>query len=148
MPWSQTRGEAGITLPITVLPVLTSTILKVSSFPSRQLRGSIPLTFRLTAYLLAVRRLKLGVTTQSPRTRYPVAGQPSGTGLPPAGLHDLARPHGYTVPLIHTTDMNVPGWKLHQLSTGHWSIWVNGNWRMTFDFDGEDAVLIDYPDYH
>ena len=45
-------------------------------------------------------------------------------------------------------DMNVPGWKLHQLSTGHWSIWVNGNWRMTFDFDGEDAVLIDDHDYH
>jgi len=45
-------------------------------------------------------------------------------------------------------DMNVPGWRLHQLSTGHWSVWVNGNWRMTFDFDGEDAVLIDYQDYH
>lgn len=45
-------------------------------------------------------------------------------------------------------DMNVPGWKLHQLSTGHWSIWVNGNWRLTFDFDGEDAVLIDSQDYH
>jgi proteic killer suppression protein len=45
-------------------------------------------------------------------------------------------------------DMNVPGWRLHQLSTGHWSIWVNGNWRMTFDFDGENAVLVDYQDYH
>jgi len=45
-------------------------------------------------------------------------------------------------------DMNVPGWKLHRLSTGHWSIWVNGNWRLTFDFDGEDAVLVDYRDYH
>lgn len=28
------------------------------------------------------------------------------------------------------------------------SQWVNSNWRMTFDFDGEDAVLIDYQDYH
>ncbi len=45
-------------------------------------------------------------------------------------------------------DMNAPGWNLHQLSTGHWSIWVNGNWRMTFDFDGENAILIDYQDYH
>jgi len=45
-------------------------------------------------------------------------------------------------------DMNVPGWKLHQLSTGHWSVWVNGNWRMTFDFEGTDAVLVDYQDYH
>jgi proteic killer suppression protein len=44
--------------------------------------------------------------------------------------------------------MNVPGWKLHQLSTRHWSIWVNGNWRMTFAFDGENAILVDYQDYH
>jgi toxin HigB-1 len=45
-------------------------------------------------------------------------------------------------------DMNVPGWRLHRLSTGHWSVWVNGNWRMTFDFEGTDAVLVDYQDYH
>jgi len=47
--------------------------------------------------------------------------------------------------------MDVPGWRLHPLKgefTGHWSIWVNGNWRMTFMFDGEDAVLVDYRDYH
>jgi len=45
-------------------------------------------------------------------------------------------------------DMNVPGWKLHRLSDGHWSVWVNGNWRMTFTFEGVDAVLVDYRDYH
>ena len=48
-------------------------------------------------------------------------------------------------------DMNLPGWKLHKLSgdlADHWSVWVNGNWRMTFTFDGEDAILVDYRDYH
>ena len=45
-------------------------------------------------------------------------------------------------------DMNLPGWKLHVLSTGRWSVWVNGNWRMTFEFEGEDAVRVDYEDYH
>ena len=45
-------------------------------------------------------------------------------------------------------DMDVPGWKLHQLSTGHWSVWVNGNWRVTFTFEDTDAVLVDYQDYH
>lgn len=45
-------------------------------------------------------------------------------------------------------DMNVPGWRLHQLSTGPWSVWVNGNWRMTFVFEGENAALVDYQDYH
>lgn len=45
-------------------------------------------------------------------------------------------------------DMNLPGWKLHPLSSGHWSIWVNGNWRLTFDFEDGDAILVDYRDYH
>lgn len=43
--------------------------------------------------------------------------------------------------------MNVPGWQLHVLSGKPkpiWSVWVNGNWRLTFTFDGEDAVLVDY----
>ena len=30
----------------------------------------------------------------------------------------------------------------------HYAVTVNGNWRMTFAFDGEDAVLVDYRDYH
>jgi toxin HigB-1 len=48
-------------------------------------------------------------------------------------------------------DMNLPGWNLHPLKgreKGHWSVWVNGNWRMTFTFEGNDAVLVDYRDYH
>ena len=48
-------------------------------------------------------------------------------------------------------DMNVPSWKLHELKSdeaGTWSIWVNGNYRMTFGFEGTDAVLVDYRDYH
>jgi proteic killer suppression protein len=48
-------------------------------------------------------------------------------------------------------DMNAPSWKLHSLAgelAGHYSITVNGNWRMTFSFEGEDAVLTDYLDYH
>jgi len=48
-------------------------------------------------------------------------------------------------------DMNVPGWKLHPLShglAGHWSVCVNGTWRLTFAFEGEDAILVNYQDYH
>lgn len=48
-------------------------------------------------------------------------------------------------------DMNLPGWRLHSLEgelAGHYSVTVNGNWRMTFMFDGEDAILVDYQDYH
>jgi proteic killer suppression protein len=25
---------------------------------------------------------------------------------------------------------------------------VSGNWRLTFLFEGEDAILVDYQDYH
>jgi toxin HigB-1 len=47
-----------------------------------------------------------------------------------------------------TEDMNVPGWKLHKLSNGYWSVWVNGNWRLTFRFEGTDAEMVDLVDYH
>ncbi len=48
-------------------------------------------------------------------------------------------------------DMDAPGWNLHPLHGDlqeHWSITVSGNWRLTFMFEGEDAVLVDYHDYH
>jgi toxin HigB-1 len=48
-------------------------------------------------------------------------------------------------------DMDVPGWRFHPLHgdlAGHFSVWVSGNWRLTFRFEGADAVLVDYQDYH
>ncbi len=48
-------------------------------------------------------------------------------------------------------DMNAPKWRLHLLSgdlTGHYSVTVNGNWRVTFTFHGENVELVDYMDYH
>jgi proteic killer suppression protein len=48
-------------------------------------------------------------------------------------------------------EMDVIGWKLHPLKgdlSNHWSVKVNGNWRLTFTFDGSDAILVDYQDYH
>lgn len=49
------------------------------------------------------------------------------------------------------TELNQPGYKLHPLKgvlKGHWSVWVNGNWRVTFRFVGVDVELVDYQDYH
>jgi proteic killer suppression protein len=48
-------------------------------------------------------------------------------------------------------DMNLPGYRLHELSgqeKGVWSVTVNGNWRVTFRFEGLDAYIVDYRDYH
>lgn len=47
--------------------------------------------------------------------------------------------------------MNLPGWKLHPPKgnlAGHWAVWVSGNWRMTFKFDGPDTSIVDCQDYH
>ena len=48
--------------------------------------------------------------------------------------------------------MSIPGWGLHPLQgrelNGHFSVKVSGNWRLTFKFDGADAVLVSYQDYH
>lgn len=52
---------------------------------------------------------------------------------------------------VHPEDMDLPGLKLHEL-TGQrkraWSVWVSGNWRVTFKFEGKDAEVVDYEDYH
>ncbi|GGB40401.1 hypothetical protein GCM10011380_32310 [Sphingomonas metalli] len=58
------------------------------------------------------------------------------------GLLDVAAAPG---------DMNLPSFRLHALKgdlKGHWSVWVNGNWRVTFRFVGTNAELVDYQDYH
>jgi toxin HigB-1 len=48
-------------------------------------------------------------------------------------------------------DMDLPGLRLHSLSGKRsevWSVWVSGNWRVTFRFVGEDAEIVNYEDYH
>ncbi len=48
-------------------------------------------------------------------------------------------------------DMDLPGFRLHALKgseRGRWSIWVNGNWRVTFEFENGNAFILDYEDYH
>ncbi|HVO62333.1 MAG TPA: type II toxin-antitoxin system RelE/ParE family toxin [Terriglobales bacterium] len=48
-------------------------------------------------------------------------------------------------------DMNAPGWRLHRLAgvlVDHWAISVSENWQLTFKFEGENAVLVDYQDYY
>lgn len=48
-------------------------------------------------------------------------------------------------------DMDIPGFRLHSLkgeSKERWSIWVNGNWRVTFEFVDGHVYVTDYEDYH
>jgi toxin HigB-1 len=49
------------------------------------------------------------------------------------------------------SDMDVPAFRLHQLKgdlKNHWSVRVNGNWRITFKFENGDIYVVNYQDYH
>ena len=46
--------------------------------------------------------------------------------------------------------MNIPGFRLYPLkgsARGSWSVWVNGDWRLTFEFKDGHAYVLDYEDY-
>lgn len=75
----------------------------------------------------------------------------SKAGIQPAHAAKLGRQlfvlHRAKAPL----EMDQPGWKLHSLKgdlAGQFAVSVNGNWRLTFAFEGQDAVLVSYQDYH
>jgi len=46
--------------------------------------------------------------------------------------------------------LRVPGWRLHALQGRplRWALAVNGPWRITFGWDGEDAIGVDLEQYH
>jgi proteic killer suppression protein len=48
-------------------------------------------------------------------------------------------------------EMNVPGWRFHSLKgqdKGRYAVDASGNWRITFGWDGKDAIDLDLEDYH
>lgn len=52
---------------------------------------------------------------------------------------------------VSPTDLNVPGYGLHQLvgdSAGFWAVKVDKNYRIVFRFDGVNMQDVDYLDYH
>ena len=52
---------------------------------------------------------------------------------------------------VSPEDMALPGWKLHPLKgslKGHWAVWVDQNWRLTFKIESGHAIVVDYQDCH
>ena len=48
-------------------------------------------------------------------------------------------------------DLDIPGYRLHQLMERlkHlWSISINPNWRITFEFSDGNVYIVNYEDYH
>jgi proteic killer suppression protein len=53
--------------------------------------------------------------------------------------------------VVRPEDMNIPGFKFHPMTgnrKGTYAVSVTGNWRITFGFDGKDAIDVDLEDYH
>jgi proteic killer suppression protein len=49
------------------------------------------------------------------------------------------------------SDMALPGARLHPLHgdrEGQWSVTISGNWRVVFEFEGQNVTNIDLVDYH
>lgn len=75
----------------------------------------------------------------------------SKKGIKPEHANRLARMLDRLYASIAPGDMDLPGYDLHPLKGNKkeiWAVTVNGNWRMTFYFEGQDAYLVDYLDYH
>lgn len=75
----------------------------------------------------------------------------SKPGIQPAHATRLRRQLTLLEAAAAPEDLNVPGYHLHSLRgdlAGHWAIRVDGNWRLTFRFEGSDVILLEYQDYH
>lgn len=49
------------------------------------------------------------------------------------------------------TDMDLPGYKFHSLKgtrKQEYAVTISGNWRITFEFDTQDASYVNLEDYH
>lgn len=48
-------------------------------------------------------------------------------------------------------DLNLPGYRFHGLKgkdKGRYAVDASGNWRITFGWDGRNAIDVDLEDYH
>jgi proteic killer suppression protein len=74
----------------------------------------------------------------------------SKAGIQPAHANKLNTQLTFLNIAERPSDMAKAGWGLHPLHgiEGRWSVWVSGNWRLTFEFAGVDVVIVDYEDYH
>ncbi len=59
----------------------------------------------------------------------------------------LARLDSATIP----EDLNLPGYRFHGLKgkdKGRYAVDASGNWRITFAWDGRNAIDVDLEDFH
>jgi proteic killer suppression protein len=72
-------------------------------------------------------------------------------GIPAQGTARIERMLDRLDASTRPEDMNLPGYRFHRLRggrSGTYAVSVTGNVRITFAFDGENAVDVDLGDYH
>ena len=81
--------------------------------------------------------------------RFYLEGQASG--IRPEHAKRLRLILGQLDASCRVADMDLPGLRLHSLKgrqKGFLAVNVNGNWRVVFRFEGQEAFDVDYIDYH
>jgi len=80
-----------------------------------------------------------------------LVGQGDGSKLSVSNVRGvetiLARLDAAMVP----EDLNLPGYRFHGLKgkdKGRYAVDASGNWRITFGWDGRNAIDVDLEDYH
>lgn len=72
-------------------------------------------------------------------------------GIPPASAARIERMLDLLDASLAPADMDLPGYRFHPLKgdrAGEFAVSASGNLRITFRFDGEDAIDVDLEDYH
>jgi toxin HigB-1 len=72
-------------------------------------------------------------------------------GIPPDRASRIKRQLDRLDTAVRSEDMNLPGWRWHPLKgdrKGTYAVRVSGNLRITYRWDGEDAVDLNLEDYH
>lgn len=75
----------------------------------------------------------------------------SARGIQSVHAKRLARILAALDAALSSEELDLPSFRLHPLKgrlKGRWSVWVSGNWRVTFRFEGANVADIDYVDYH
>lgn len=79
--------------------------------------------------------------------RYFEVGDASGLSVP--NISRIGRMLRALDAATRPEHVNLPGYYFHALrGARRWSIRVSGNWRITFGWNGADAIEVDLEDYH
>jgi len=78
------------------------------------------------------------------------ANEDVSKGLPPDLLKRISIRLQFLKAAVRPESMNKPGFNFHELQgkPKRYSVHVNGPWCITFGWDGDGAVDVDFENYH